>query len=470
MNKFINAMAKEANKTTTLNGAKIKKSSLNAVVDLFFAAGASRGKDITALFQKAVEEDMDLAVRVLQNIRDAREGMGERKLFHNLGKDFALNHPKEAERLVDKVTELGRWDDLLLTFEGTPVQDKAFNIYATALLQGNALAAKWAPREKSSKSALAGKLRRYMGLDPKSYRKLLVGHTAVVENAMCKKKWSTIEYAKVPSLAAARYQRAFSTNDTTRYENYRNALVKGETKINAGAVYPYDIIKSVRNGDKTIANEQWKALPNFIPEGKSFLPLIDVSGSMQCSAGGSKSITCMDVAISLGLYCAQRQKGAFEGTYLTFTNTPSFGSVKGLSLNSALSQIAKEDWGFSTNLQEAYMTILNTAVKNKVPQKDMPDMLIIFSDMQFNSATTGRGAHKDITESFKKAGYKVPQLVYWNLNDYGHNTPVKFDKEGSALVSGFSPSLMKSVLGADMESFTPANIVRTAVNIPRYDW
>ena len=473
MSKLVKAMTKENNKTVTLNGAKIKKSSMNEVVDLFYAVGASRGKNITPLFEKAFAADEDLSVRVMLYARDVRQGMGERKLFRDVAKTLANKVPATAERLIAKTIELGRYDDLLHAFVGTPVEEKALDAYAAALRAGDGLAAKWAPREKSANKALASALRKHMGLSPRAYRKLLASNTKVVETQMCDKEWTDINYSHVPSMAAARYQAAFSRNDEQRYAEYRNALVRGDkgVKINASAIYPSDVYKSMAYGGNTvIAEKQWASMPNWIAEGKSFLPMIDVSGSMGCSAGGNSSLTCMDVAISLGLYCAQRQTGAFKDIYLTFSSVPTFGSVSGLSLQNAFQHIRGANWGMSTNLEAAYKLILNTAVKHKVPAEDMPDMLIIFSDMQFNKCTSGRGVSKDMRKSFKDAGYACPELVFWNLNDYGRNTPVNFDKEGVALVSGYSPALMKSILSMDTEAFTPINIVKDAVCKERYDW
>lgn len=470
MNTLVKGMTKEANKTHTQNGMKIKRSSSDAVVDLFFAIGASRGKNILPLFQKAVAEDMDLAVRVLLYARDVREGMGERKLFRDCIQDFAQRDYKQAQRLVSRVPELGRYDDLF-AFVGTPVEREALDLFARKLNEGDALAAKWAPREKSAKRNLAYKLRKHMGLSPREYRKLLTSATDVVENNMCAGKWQGIEFSHVPSVAAARYQKAFLRNDENRYRDYLASLAKGhkDVKINAGAVYPYDIVRSLKTGVESAAESQWSALPDWISTDRSFVPLIDTSGSMNVRVGGI--VPAIDVAISLGLYCAQRAKSAFKDHFITFTSTPQWIDVSDLSLAQAVQTTRAAPWGMSTSVERAYELIVDTAVKHGVPQEDMPEFLIIFSDMQFDQANRGANKiNKNIKQKFTGAGYEVPKLVYWNLQDYGSNTPVDFDKEGTALVSGFSPSLMKSVLSMDVESFTPLNIVKEAVDKPRYDW
>lgn len=476
-NALVKAFEKANNKTTTLNGAKIRKSSENAIVDFFFAIGASRtnGKtdaNIVTLFEKAVAADLDLAVRVMLYARDVRGGMGERNTFRVLARRLASQNPEATLRVLQRVPELGRWDDVL-AFVDTAVGEQALDMYAVALRAGDALAAKWAPREKSAKKALATRLRRHMGLKAVDYRKLLSSATKVVETQMCDKDFRNINFSHVPSLAAARYQRAFGKNAPEEYQAYLSALERGDAdvKINASAVYPYDIVKSSGYGDMRASQQQWDALPDYIAEGKKFLPIADVSGSMSITVSGMT--TAMDISISLGLYCAERNKSVFEGKLITFSERPTWIDVKNLSLDAALNTIRCADWGMNTDFQAVYNMILNLAVKNKVPQEDMPDMLIVFSDMQFDQSTYRNksvGVFKDMRKRFKDAGYQMPQLVFWNLRDYGQNTPVKFNKDGTALVSGFSPSLMKSVLAADMEAFTPFNIVLDTVMKDRYNW
>lgn len=470
MNTLVKGMTKQANKTYTQNGMKINKSSNSAIVDLFFAIGASRGKDILPLFQRAVAEDMDLAIRVALYARDVREGMGERKLFRDIVRDFAHTDFEAAKRVVTRVPDLGRFDDLF-AFVGTPVEKEALDLFQFHLESGNALAAKWAPREKSANRALAAKLRKHMGLKPREYRKMLANATTVVETQMCAQSWGDIEFSHVPSVASARYQRAFLRNDEARYRAYLGALEKGDpnVKINAGAVYPYDIVRSLYTGNVTAAQEQWKALPDWIPNDRSFVPLIDVSGSMGVRVSGN--VSAMDIAVSLGLYCAQNAKSAFKDKFITFTSDPSWIDVGGMKLKQAVETTRRAPWGMSTDVEKAYELIVNTAVKYNVPPEDMPEFLIIFSDMQFNSATRGANSvNKNIRQKFEAAGYEVPKIVYWNLRDYGANTPVEFTKDGVALVSGFSPSLMKSVLSMDTAKFTPLNIVLETVMKPRYDW
>lgn len=451
----------------TTNGMKALASSLSKNVDLFFKIGASRGKDITADFERAYQEDRDSAIRIAQWARDIRSGSGERELFRQVLRYLEKNHKKDLleTKLLANVAELGRWDDLLI-FTTDEVKAKAFGLIQEALVAGNGLAAKWMPR----KGPIALALREYFGWSPKYYRKRLVELTKVVEQQMCAKDWNSINFSHVPSLAMSRYTKAFSKNAAEAFQMYKNKLEAGDTsvKVNAGAVYPYDIIKSLRHGDKVIADEQWKALPNFIGDA-SIIPVVDVSGSMHCPAGGSKTVMCIDVALSLGLYCADKNTGAFKDLFLTFSDRSKFVHLKG-SLSEKMTQMDRSEWGMSTNLHSAFNEILRVATKNNVPAEDMPGAILILSDMQFNQCIRfDDSAFEMARRKYEEAGYQLPAIVFWNINSRD-NVPVRFDERGTALVSGFSPSIMKSVLAADMENMTPEGIMLTTISNERYSF
>jgi hypothetical protein len=267
----------------------------------------------------------------------------------------------------------------------------------------------------------------------------------------------------------SRYMKAFHKNDQSRFVAYRDSLVKGEAKVNAKGVYPYDIIKSLRaGGDMVVNNEQWKALPDYM-DGTNVLPLVDVSGSMCCAAGKNANLSCLDVALSLGLYCADKNKGAFKDMFLTFSEKSELLTLKG-TLSQKMTQMNQSSWAMNTNLHKAFERILDVAVKGAVPQADMPAVLLILSDMQFDQcAKFDDSAMGMIERKYESAGYKVPVIVFWNLNGQD-NKPVSFDKKGVAMVSGFSPAIMKAVLAADFDDISPESIVRDAVGIPRYDY
>ena len=455
MSTFANAVRNQ--EARTANGMKARASTASSAVDLFYNIGASRGKNIIPAFVAAYVEDKELAVRIALWARDARSGAGERQIFRDILKYVDQNDPELASRILLKVPELGRFDDLLVVENS---KQTAFEIVQHALENRHGLAAKWMPR----KGIVAGALRSFLGWSPKRYRKTLVTLSNTVEQAMCAREWEKITYDHVPSVASARYQKAFNKHDPLRYATWREGLKSGTSKVNASVLYPYDVLKSLRHGDAVVAQAQWDALPNYIGDA-SVLALVDVSGSMTCSAGGSKSITCLDVALSLGLYTADKNKGKFKDTFLTFSAKPELLHLRG-NLTQKIRQMEASSWAMNTNLHAAFEKILETAINGGVPQDEMPETLLILSDMQFDSCVRhDDSAIQMIARKYEEAGYTVPRVVFWNLNSSG-NAPVAFNKQGVALVSGFSPSLMTSILAG--KDFTPEAIMLETVMKDRY--
>jgi len=474
--KLVDALRQED--SLTENGMATNSSSLSAVVDLFFNIGAMRGQDkerLIATFSKAFYQDPTRAMKILFWARDVRGGAGERQIFRDIMGYLVDSHPEVLKQNLHLIPEFGRWDDLLV-FEGTKLQVDAFKLIQTAIKAGDGLVCKWMPR----KGVTAAKLRNFMGMTPKQYRKTLVEGTHVVEQLMCAKRWKDIDFSKLPSVASARYQKAFWKNAKEQYEAYIGKLQKGEAKINAGAVYPYDITKSLRSGNTDVATEQWKALPNWM-EGANemILPMVDVSGSMGCPAGGNSNVTCMDVAVSLGLYISERNEGPFKDTFLTFSDKPELQVLTG-SLKDRFQQLRRSDWAMNTNLEAAFKQVLDQAVKHNVAQDQMPDKILILSDMEFDQATSTRSywgrnsntaewnptAQQMIDKMYNDAGYKMPKIVYWNIQSRSGQVPVRFDKMGTALISGFSPAIMTSVIAA--EEFTPVSIMDKTIMSERY--
>ena len=472
MSTFVEAVVNQEARTE--NGMKARKSTANAVVDLFYNIGASRGKNIVPAFTAAFVENKELALRTALWARDVRGGSGERELFRNILRHLENTDVKSAVLLMAKVPELGRWDDLLV-FKGDFLKQMAFEMIKNALEANNGLCAKWMPRQGET----AAEMRKYFGWSPKFYRKRLVELTKVVETQMCAKQWDEINFSHVPSLAASRYKKAFNRN-TPMYATYVESLVKGDdpkVKVNAGAVYPYDVLKGRIGGymkfDKTeldLVQKQWEALPNFVGDA-NILPLVDVSGSMSCPAGGhgSKSgLTCMEVAVSLGLYLADKNTGKFKDTFLTFSNKPELLNLKG-NINQKIDQMVKSNWAMNTDMIAAFKKILDVAVKGNVPQEEMPAMLLILSDMQFDQCVEyDDNALQAIERNYRNAGYEMPKVVFWNLNASYGNAPVKFNETGTALVSGFSPAIVKPLLSCDMDSFTPEAIMLKTIMDNRY--
>ena len=467
MSTFVEAIANQ--EARTANGMKARKSTANKVVDLFYNIGASRGKDIVPAFVGAYTEDRELALRIALWARDARGGAGERELFRSILKHLEKTDIDAAFALLRKIPELGRWDDIF-AFTTPELKKAAYTMLGDALRAQNGLAAKWTPR----KGEVAREIREFFGMSPKQYRKSLVALTKVVETQMCANDWDNINFSHVPSVAASRYKKAFHRH-TEKFAEYVAALVKGDptVKVNASAIYPYDVLKGVnyRSFDKTETDHivaQWEALPNYVGSA-NILPMVDVSGSMSCPAGKNTSVTCMDVAVSLGLYLADKNTGKFKDTFLTFSDKSELVTLKG-NVVQKMAQMVKSDWDMSTNLHAAFNKILDVAVKNEVPQSEMPEMVLILSDMQFNQCVRQDDSAMEMIErKYVAAGYSVPQVVFWNLNS-SDNVPVKADKSGAALVSGFSPAIMKALLAADMSEFTPEGIMLKTVMSDRYSF
>jgi hypothetical protein len=402
MNTFAQAVKNTPVITYTQNGAETLQSSFNANTDLFFMIGSSRGKDISPSFEKAYQENSDVALRILAWARDVRGGAGERQTFRNLLQHMEKVHPESVYQILPAIPVYGRWDDLL-HFQTEELRNSAFGLISHALLtMQDGLCAKWMPRKATKDDNTAYMLRQFMGLNPKQYRQVLVSLTNVVEQKMCAGEWDTIDFSKLPSVASARYNKAFGKNAPEQYNTYKEQLVSGEAKINANAVYPYDVLKTIQvGGDSQVALAQWEALPNFL--GDDFiLPMVDVSGSMGCQVGGSDNLTCLNVALSLGLYLADKQTGAFKDMVMTFSNDPQLEILKG-DLLAKLSQLERTHWEMNTDIEKAFNKILAVAKAGKVPQNEMPKYMMILSDMEFDKCTRGT-AFNTLEAKFQEAG------------------------------------------------------------------
>jgi hypothetical protein len=478
MSTFVNALINQEARTE--NGMKARASTANALTDFFFKAGAMRKQNIIPTWTAARVENADLACRLALWLRDVRGGAGERKAFRDILYDLANTDGDRAHALMRRVPEIGRWDDLLVLIN-TPLWDQAVFMIKCALEDNNGLCAKWMPRKGNE----AVVLRNALGWSPKYYRKRLVELTKVVETQMCAKDWDNINFNHVPSIAASRYKKAFNRH-TEKYKEWATKLVSKdpevakEVKVNAGAIFPHDVIKQLFNvgwglsssvkdlskAELDVITAQWEALPNYVGDA-NILPLVDVSGSMVVGVSGNTR--ALDVAVSLGLYLADKNKGKFKDTFLTFSSDPQLLHLNGNIVDKA-NQMNTSKWEMSTDLHKAMDKILKTAIDGNVPQEEMPNMLLILSDMQFNQCTRfDDSAMEMISRKYEAAGYNVPAIVFWNLNAKD-NVPVKHDESGVALVSGFSPSILKGVLSADTDEFTPMGIMMKTIMSDRYDF
>lgn len=473
MNAFVNAASELATATATAN---LSEGTGSRALDLFRKVGAVRGTNLSSEFRALLIESEDLALRLALYTRDVRGGVGERQHLRDFLKVILANRPKilvETD-FLSKVVEVGRWDDILSLLNHTHIDYRdamkssivssvIVRLIRSALERGDGLCAKWMPR----KGPIAAFLTRALGLTPKQYRKKLVGLTEVVESKMCAGAWDEIEYRKVPSRAMTIYRNAFNEHDPLRFSQFKTAAAKGEVKVNAAAVYPYQVTAMVDH-EPELADAMWNNLPDYLG-GKNVLPMVDVSGSMTCLIPQQSHLMAIDVAISLGMYCAMKGKGAFKDLFLTFSWNPEFVKLASNSVSANYRQMERAAWGMSTDFDKALRMILNVAVKAKAPQSDLPDFLMVFSDMQFNGAggTTNANAYANTRAAFERAGYKAPTIVFWNLVDYGQEAASANDA-GVVLLSGFSPASMKAALAGDFKNITPFTAMIQCLYSDRY--
>ena len=326
--------------------------------------------------------------------------------------------------------------------------------------------AKWLPR----KGALANFLRKDLKLTPKEYRKLVVGLSDTVEQKMCAKEFDSINYEHVPSVAMNMYRTAFYKNDENRFKLFIDAVTKGEKKINASALFPYDLLVALREGQNTAAiDAQWKALPDYVAGSEeNFLVMADVSGSMSSYGGSVKTkVTPMDVSVSLAIYLSERSEGAFKNAFLTFTSQPTMQFLTG-TLSERIRKV-KGHCGYDTNIQAAFELILNRAVQYRIPAAEMPTKIIIVSDMEFNNSCIRKPDATTldmIISKYADAGYKCPEVIFWNVNGREKNVPAKSEMKNVGLVSGLSASVITSVLSGKV--VTPRDLMEKAVCSDRY--
>jgi hypothetical protein len=461
--------------TVTTNGMPAVDVTGSKVLDLFYNIGSSRNNPgITSTFYSALGHDPLLSLKCLFWARDVRGGAGERQTFRTIIKELENSHPNYVIANMVNIAEYGRWDDLLI-FTRSDVKAAAYKTIYTALMNGNGLCAKWMPR----KGNVAVELRNAMKMTPKRYRKLLVGLSNTVEQKLCAQEFTAIEYGKLPSVASARYQAAFQRHDPQGYTAYKDALKDGTQKINANAVFPHDVLRPLFSGkgEVEVVTAQWAALPNYVGDRK-ILPISDVSGSMTCKASGS--LTCLDVSISLGLYLADKNTGSFNGVIGTFHSEPALYKVEG-DIAAKVNTITHAAWGGSTNIEKTFQMVLKHATTHNVPAEDMPEAIMILSDMQFDQAH-GRYDYVQsqhvadwsptviqmIKKQYEDAGYKMPLLVFWNLNAGYGNQPGTAYENGVVMISGFSPAIMKAVLAGDFDNISPESLMLDVLNSQRY--
>lgn len=492
---FYGLIENEVGSSVTENGAVGFRSSGHALLDLNFAVSSLRNasdQDIERKFEAAYREDPLLAVLWLFFVRDCRHGQGERRLFRVCMRWLSYENWALASNLVRLIPEYGRWDDVADLFN-SGVKMQTVDFYALQLRRDMgaakadegpiSLAAKWAPtltaRDKERREQ-AKDLRCWMGMTPREYRKMLSSLRArldVVERKMSAGKWSQIVYPAVPSRANLTYKDAFLRHDERRRRDYLSKVQSGEEKINASVLFPHDIV--YRYGkisynwylplpENTALEELWRALPNTLPEGRSTIVVADGSGSM-LSGIGSTGVRALDVANALAIYFAERLPAPFKDEYITFSSHPRLVDLSGCaSLAGKLNEAHKHNECSNTNIEAVFDLLLDTAVNNRLTQSQLPDNVLVISDLEFDCGTTHATAplFKSIERRWKRAGYRLPRLVFWNVCSRTGTIPVKENELGVALVSGFSPNVARLVMS---DCLDPYEALLNELNAERYE-
>lgn len=488
MNRLLYELKQADNKTFTENGAITYKSTLNGLLDLFGLGAAYRSRsdeDCILLFSKAFDEDPVYALKCLFYLRDVRGGQGERRFFRVVCKWLATHETEAMRRNLKYVPEFGRWDDLYC-FVDTPLENAAFKIIHDQLVidldcKTPSLLAKWLKSENTSSAesrALAIKTRRALWVTSRQYRKMLSDlrkRINIVERLMSDGQWDKIEFDKVPSKAGLVYRNAFAKHDIERERagkvSYKKFITSNDTKVNAKDLYPYEVvakaIKLTQNGywgwgdnyklasvdpiERAAINKYWDNLTDYF-NGASLdaLCMIDTSGSMIGRP--------MDVAISLGLYAAERARGPFHNHYISFSSRPQLIETRGYDFVDKVERIWKTNLCENTNIEAAFDMLLTTAKRNDLKQRDLPKSIVVISDMQWDPQVGHYGRSnatlmENIAAKWAANGYTCPSLVYWNVDARRDTVPMQV-KNGVTLVSGFSAvtfeMLMKGKTGFDL--------------------
>ena len=474
----------------TENGAAGHATTGKALVDLNFSVASLRNAsddEIVRKFIPAFHEDRVLAMKWLFFLRDVRGGLGERRAFRVIMKYLATGYTDMVGRMVEIMAEYGRFDDLLCLM-GTPVEDKVLSYIATQLKadmenmlnkESISLCAKWMPSINTSSEdsrAVAVKLKNYMGLTAKEYRKMLSGlreYLGVIEVAMSGNCWEEINYSAVPSKANVLYRNAFMNHDKERREAFLSDVSDNKASMNAGVLMPHDIVARyvTRTGWRLSVNALdmslemlWKNLSNTVDGAENVL----CSGSMTCSVGNG-NLTALHVSNAIGIYFAERLKGAYKNKYITFSATPTYVDLsKCVTLREKLELALAHNDYTNTNMEATFDLVLATAVKNRLSQAELPQTILVISDMEFDQATSGSANETlfaTIARKYAAYGYKLPKLVFWNVNSRTGVIPVRENELGVGLVSGFSVNVCNMVLSNELD---PYKALKKVLDGPRY--
>lgn len=491
------------NTSVTENGALGYSTTGKELLDLNFAVASLRNvseDEIILRFKKAFYENKKLAIKWAFFARDVRGGLGERRLFRAIMCFLSNESPDAVIKTLPLFAEYGRWDDLiyllkrnvLLCLSNSEVHNRIIELLTTQLVEDRvkynnskpiSLLAKWMPSENASSEQtkkIASYIRKQLVLSSKEYRQMLSElrkYIDVTERKMSANEWGDIKYESVPSKANLNYKDAFMRHDEQRRKEYLEKLTKGETKINSSVLFPHEIVARYRNSGyyRTVGQfdasleEMWKALPDMVKGNDNTMVVADGSGSMTVHI--SNNTQALDVANALAIYFAEHASGVFKDKYITFSENPQFVDFsKATTLRDKINIANSHCEVANTNIEAVFNLILNTAVKNNLKQEEIPKNILIISDMEFDTATYGYNANEKlfttISKRYKECGYKLPRLVFWNVNSRTNTIPVRENENGVALVSGFSTNICQMVMSNETDPF---KCLLNTLNSKRYD-
>lgn len=478
MNTFMNGLQNATNFNRTENGALAHKSTRSMVHDMFGLGAAYRKRtdeDCILLFKNAFEENEELAMKCLFYIADCRGGQGERRFFRVCYRWLAENHPEAAIRNLELIPEYRRWDDVIYSTVGTKIQNNGLAFIKKQLAldvecKTPSLLAKWMPSENASSKEtrrMGNIVRTYLGMTHKEYRKtlsVLRARINVLERLMSANRWDEIEFDKIPSRAGLIYKNAFARRDiiAKKYETFAKSE---DTKVNAKTLYPYEVVqKAVVGGggwsysfsnisatDRAMIEKYWNNLPDYL-NGKDckMMCVVDTSGSMT----GNEASAPINVAISLGMYCAERIGGPFKNNYISFSSRPQLIKIEGIDFVDKVRRIYKTNLCENTNIEATFDLLKRIALDPRTNKDDIPETIVIISDMQIDQGAgywrSGWTVESSATEmekiraDWEANGLRCPKLVYWNV-DARQNT-ILDNGPDVTFVSGMSPVIFESVL------------------------
>ena len=463
-------LKKMMNRTFTENGAVTPRTTGSECLDLFSTIGALRAQSDTEIcdrFLRAFADDPDLAMKILFYARDIRGGLGERSVFRTILRWLSENEKPSLVRNLPFIAEFGRWDDILVLLntparlEAEAVLRQQFQIDMMALETGGevSLLGKWLPSVNASNAETvkaAKQLARAFGMTEAQYRKALSALRAeirIIENSLRERDY-TFDYAKQPSKAMFKYRHAFMRNDQARYQAFMEQVKTGQATLHTGTLMPYEIVTSAysaKESERAALDVTWNALEDFTND-ENALVVADGSGSMYFYG---KPLPAA-VAQSLAIYFAERNHGAFRNHFITFSMTPRLVEIRGKDIVEKVRYCRTFNECANTNLQAVFELILQTAVENRLPQKELPTTLYIVSDMEFDACARDASVSnfENAKAMYRKFGYKLPRVVFWNVQSRSQQQPVRMNEKGVCLVSGFTARIFSQVMSGEMDPYT----------------